>query len=291
MFNWMRNQRRAELRTKPFPVEWQNFLQLHVAHYGWLTTAEQKRLQSDIQIVIAEKQWEGIKGFRVTDEIKVVIAAQVCLLLLGWKDPHYFPNVSTIIVYPAGFRTKSRQRNGYLETEKQHNVLGEAWSGNLPVVVSWDDARDGSEDAEDGHNVVLHEFAHKLDMLGGGASGVPPLTGGDAAYDTWSEVMSQEFRTLRQTVWQGQDSVIDSYGAENEAEFFAVATETFFEKPYRLCTEHPALYEVLKNYYRQDTISRWEKWQIEEKSSLDTDNSPVSIVSFPPHLTEHIAGV
>jgi Mlc titration factor MtfA (ptsG expression regulator) len=150
MFSWLRNHRRSELRAAPFPPEWKEYLRLHVAHYDWLTSAEQERLQGDIQIFIAEKEWEGARGFEVRDEVKLVIAAQACLLLLGWEDPHYFPNVSTIIVYPAGFRSKSRQRDGYIETEKQHSVLGEAWSGNLPVIVSWDDARDGSVDPEMG---------------------------------------------------------------------------------------------------------------------------------------------
>jgi Mlc titration factor MtfA (ptsG expression regulator) len=283
MFSWLRNHRRSELRAAPFSPAWEEFLRLHVAHYGWLTPAEQERLQGDIQIFVAEKEWEGVKGADVREEVKLVIAAQACLLLLGWEDPHYFPNVSTIIVYPAGFRAKSRERDGYIETEKQHDVLGQAWSGNLPVIVSWDDARDGSEDPEDGHNVILHEFAHKLDMLGGGADGVPPLSGGDAAYDAWAQVMSQEFRALRLRAWHGRRSVMDSYGAEDEAEFFAVATETFFEKPQPLYTRHPELYEVLKSYYQQDTVSRWEKWQRSNENSRGTD------MSFPPHPAEYIA--
>lgn len=289
MFNWLRNHRRAELRAKPFPEEWREFLKSHVAHYGWLNVAERERLESDTQIFIAEKQWEGAKGFNLTDEIKVIIAAQACLLLLGWKEPHYFPNVSTVIVYPSGFRTKSRRRDGYLETEKQHNVLGEAWSGDLPVVVSWDDAVNGSEDPEDGHSVILHEFAHKLDMLGGGANGVPPLSGGDATYDTWAQVMSQEFRVLRYAAWQGQESVLDDYGAENEAEFFAVATETFFEKPYYLYQERPLLYALLKNYYQQDTMGRWQEWQKSEISLSEPNNSTGADVFFPAYPTEYIA--
>jgi Mlc titration factor MtfA (ptsG expression regulator) len=137
--------------------------------------------------------------------------------------------------------------------------------------------------------VILHEFAHKLDMLQGGADGVPPLTGGDAAYDAWAEVMSQEFRTLRRTAWQGQETIMDSYGAENEAEFFAVATETFFEKPYPLYIEHTELYELLTSYYKQDTASRWYKWQSHNKSASDTENSRVSDMSFPLHPAEYIA--
>ncbi len=289
MFSWLRNHRRSELRAAPFSREWEDFLRSHVAHYDWLTPSEQERLKGDIQIFIAEKEWEGVKGFEVRDEMKVVIAAQACLLLLGWEEPHFFPNVSTIIVYPAGFRSMSRQREGYIETEKQHNVLGEAWSGTLPVIVSWDDAREGSEDPEDGHNVILHEFAHKLDMLEGGADGVPPLSGGNADYDAWAQVMSQEFRLLRRTAWRGQETVVDSYGAENEAEFFAVLTETFFEKPYPLYTDHPELYGVLQRYYQQDTAARWENWQSRNNSSSDRDNSRVSDMSFPLHPAEYIA--
>ncbi len=155
--------------------------------------------------------------------------------------------------------------------------------------MSWDDARDGSEDPEDGHNVILHEFAHKLDMLEGGADGVPPLSEGDAAYDTWAQVMSQEFRTLRRAAWHGQDSVMDGYGGENEAEFFAVATETFFEKPHQLLAEHPELYDVLRSYYQQDTASRWEKWQTHLQSLSYHSNRDASDVNFPSHPAEYIA--
>lgn len=288
MFTWLQNHHRAALRAAPFPEEWRDFLRRHVAQYDWLNPAEQKRLQDDLRIFVAEKQWEGARGFVVSDEVKVVIAAQVCFLLLGWAEPHYFPNVSTIIVYPAGFQAKTRRREGYLETEKQHNVLGEAWSGNLPVIVSWDDARSGGEDPEDGHNVLLHEFAHKLDMLEGGADGVPPLRGGDADYDDWARVMSEEFRGLRRTVWEGKDSAMDNYGAENEAEFFAVATETFFEKPHRLCDEHPELYGILKSYYGQDTAARWEEWHSNKTNAPSTDNSPVASVIFPAYFTDYI---
>ncbi|MBC8102431.1 MAG: zinc-dependent peptidase [Cytophagales bacterium] len=261
MFTWLQNHRRSEIRATPFPPQWRSFLEARVAHYAWLDTSERQRLEGDTQVFVAEKDWEGANGLKLTDEIKVCLAAQVCLLLLGWENPHFFPNVGTIIVYPSSFQAISRQRNGYMETESRRALLGEAWSGNLPVVISWEEARTGGEDGEDGHSVVLHEFAHKLDMLSGGADGVPPLSGGDAEYDSWAKVMSQSFRDLQRSVWQGGESVLDGYGAENEAEFFAVVTEAFFERPYPLRERHLALYEALHQYYRQDTAARWERWE------------------------------
>lgn len=259
---WVRRRREA-LRTAPFPPAWEAYLAAHVAHWAWLNDAERTRLRGDLRILIAEKSWEGANGLVLDDEIRVTIAAQASLLLLGWDEPHYFPNVTTVIVYPAGFRVRRRDREGYIETESRVGLLGEAWGNDLPVILSWDDARTGGEDAADGHNVVLHEFAHKLDLMGGGAAGVPPLPGGTTAYDTWANVMSAEFRALRRSVWFGEPSPLDGYGAQDEAEFFAVATEAFFERPERLRRERPRLYELLRGYYRQDTAARWERWKAE----------------------------
>jgi MtfA peptidase len=190
--------------------------------------------------------------------MKVTIAAQACLLLLGMDErrrTELFPNVETVIVYPSGYRARRRQSNGIVESVEVEEMLGEAWSGDWPVVLSWDSVRRGGEDNHDGHNLVLHEFAHKLDMIHGGADGVPRLSTA-AEYEEWAQVMSAAYRRLQYAVWENRDSVLSAYGAGNEAEFFAVATEAFFEKPLQMETDEPALYAALMGYYGQDTAAR-----------------------------------
>jgi len=254
--SWLRNRRRAELRRLPFPAEWEAFLQADVAIWPYLTESERERLRGDLRIFLTEKTWEGARGAAVDDRVRVVIAAQACLLLLGWARPHLFPNVSSVIVYPAVYRVRTTDRSGYVESVSRAHRLGEAWGGDLPVILSWRDTLAASRDEADGHNVVLHEFAHKLDMMGGGAAGVPPLEGGDPAYEHWARVMSAEYAALRRASYWGPEPVLDRYGATSEAEFFAVATEAFFERPLHLLQERPQLYALLRDYYCQDTAAR-----------------------------------
>jgi MtfA peptidase len=263
-FKSPRERRRDEIRREPFPDEWLGWLHQHMAHYALLSDEETARLRDDLRFFIAEKRWEGGAGSDVTDEMKVTVAAQACLLLLGMDDrrrEELFPNVETIIVYPSGYRAERRRRGaGYVETVETEDLLGEAWGGDWPVVLSWDSVRRGGEDNHDGHNLVLHEFAHKLDMIDGGADGVPRLSNAEE-YETWARVMSDAYRRLRMAVWEGHDHVLYEYGAEDEAEFFAVATEAFFEKPVQMLEHEPELYGALKGYYRQDTATRVEAWQ------------------------------
>lgn len=249
MFGLFRNRRRKRLRSQPFPSDWLTILQKHTSIYNRLPQADQWELQGHMQVFLAEKQFEGCGGLDLTDEIKVTIAAQACLLLLH-RETDYYPRLITILVYPHAYVAKSVQPiGGGVVLEGETARLGEAWKDGM--VLSWDDVRRGASDLHDGHNVVLHEFAHQLDQQDGTADGAPILEH-RSHYVTWARVLSDEYEQLRRDTEQGRTDVLDEYGATNPAEFFAVATECFFEKAIQLRRKHPQLYEELKAYYRQD---------------------------------------
>ena len=248
-FPWQKNRNRRELLAQPFPIEWQAYLSA-VAYYALLPNFQQSTLQDITRILIAEKHWEGCGGLTLTDEMQVVIAAQAAVLVLGF-DADYYANVETILVYPSGFLvTTTRSETGRVLREELVPLSGEA-ALRGPVIVSWSDALHGGRSVGDGRNVVLHEFAHKLDMRDGAADGAPYLKDG-AQVARWSSVMSAEYAVLVRQTQAGEPTLLDAYGATNAAEFFAVATECFFERPRPMQHFHPELYGVLRDYYRQD---------------------------------------
>ena len=229
----------------------------NVAHYCMLDDAERTHLRTLVQVFIAEKDWEGCGGLELTDEIRVTISALACLLLMGL--PHnYYQNVETIIVYPSTVVPPQRKL-GFFETalepvEVSHPIIGQAFQQG-PVIIIWDAALHGGRHPELGHNVVYHEFAHKLDMLDGAADGTPPLRD-RAEYRDWVQTCSREYLRLKHDAEHGRKSFLNAYGATNEAEFFAVATEQFFDQPFLMIKNAPDLYRVLKEYYRQDPALR-----------------------------------
>jgi Mlc titration factor MtfA (ptsG expression regulator) len=197
----------------------------------------------------------------VTDEIRVAIAAQACLLLLGLPNHDFYPNLQVIIVYPWAYRSREDRRGeGGIIHSGMSSRLGEAWPTGQ-VILNWDSVQRSLRRPHDGHNVVLHEFAHLLDMRDGWADGVPLLPGGQGQYDEWAAVMAPEYERLRQEVAEGEVDILDGYGATHPAEFFAVSTECFFERPLELREAHPSLYRVLARYYGQDTAARAEACQ------------------------------
>jgi Mlc titration factor MtfA (ptsG expression regulator) len=225
-------------------------LQRRVPQVRQLPTDLQLQLKKHIQVFIAEKAFIGCAGQVITDEVRVTIAAQACLLLLN-RSNHYFPALRQILVYPASFVVQRGHTDGMGIAHHGHAVLsGESWSQGQ-VVLSWQDALDGAADPGDGHNVVIHEFAHQLDQENGDANGAPPL-GSAKRYAHWSRVMQSEFEVLQWQVEQGEPTLIDAYGATNPAEFFAVTSEVFFERPQHLAYAHPALYRELSQFYRID---------------------------------------
>jgi len=257
MFHWIRDNKRDEIRKRPFPAEWKGILHSNVAHYCLLDNREQVELCAMIQVFIEEKQYEGCGGLVLTDEIRVTIAAQACLLQLGL--PHdYYKNVASILVYPTTVVTPEQQPGVFERLggplEAATPILGQAFAHG-PVILVWDAVKRNARHPEQGHNLVYHEFAHKLDMLDGSADGTPPLRDSAELAD-WVTICSREFLRLRSLAEKGHKTFLDAYGTKNEAEFFAVATEEFFDRPLALQGHSPDLYRVLGDYYQQDPAER-----------------------------------
>jgi Mlc titration factor MtfA (ptsG expression regulator) len=246
------DRRRDRLRQEPFPDAWQAILRKNVPLYGRLPEADQQELRGHILVFLHEKIFEGCGGQEITDEVRVTIAAQACLLLL--RNPgDYYPRLVTVLVYPSAYVARHRQPlGGGFMLEGESARLGEAWVDGV-VVLAWDEVRSGAADLHDGHNVVLHEFAHQLDQEDGTADGAPILAQ-RSRYVSWARVLGDEYEQLRKDSEAGRRSVLDDYGATNPAEFFAVATECFFEKPAAMKRKHPELYAELLAYYGLDPL-------------------------------------
>lgn len=254
MITWLRDRRRRKLLKQPFPESWLRHLRRNVHHYQELTEDEQARLRDDLRVFIHEKYWESVDGLELTEEMKVTIAAQACVLTLNMNDHDYYRNVRTIILFPYPFFNRHRNHGLSGVVSEGGMNTGQAWFRG-PVILSWAQALAGGRNMTDGRNVVLHEFAHALDMMDGLVNGTPPMKAGDGA-QRWFDVMTDEFRMLIEQSGRGQATLLDQYGATSVGEFFAVATECFFEKGLPMQREHPRLYEVLKTLYRQDTAAR-----------------------------------
>ena len=240
-------QRRQRIYRRPLPPDrLANLLQI-VPFYSQLTPEQQRQLQGHTQVFLVEKQFIGCSGLQVTPEMRFTIAAIASLLLLS-KQGNYFPKLRSILVYPGAYWVTSTTTNGSVVEEVRVARLGESWSKDQ-VVLAWDQVQYDMRHWADGRNVVLHEFAHQLDQADGTAEGVPILAL-PVDYEAWGQVMTDEYQQLRRVVKRGGHTVIDGYGATNPAEFFAVATETFFEKPRQLQQRHPLLYDQLRHYYR-----------------------------------------
>jgi Mlc titration factor MtfA (ptsG expression regulator) len=222
-----------------------------VVHWNLLSDDERTRLEALALGLIAEKRWEAARGFALTDEMRVLIAAQAALLVLGLPDDSY-RDVGSILVHPTTMvLTGPRSQGGGLVSDHPMPILGQA-SFQGPVVIVWDTVRSEARHPGRGHNVVFHEFAHKLDMLDGTVDGTPPLADRDR-FDRWVEVCTAVYE--RVVVGEG-GRTLRAYAGVNPGEFFAVATEAFFDAPGTLRAEHPDLYEVLADFYRQDPAAR-----------------------------------
>ncbi|MCL1494522.1 MAG: zinc-dependent peptidase [Pseudanabaena sp. Salubria-1] len=240
---------RDRLMAQQFPKSWLSIIESNLSIYKSLTSEQQKELLGYIQVFLKEKQFIGCLGLQITEEIKVTIAAIACLLLFGDRKT-YFPNLRSVLVYPHAYIVNELTMNSYVVEERRVARLGESWTRDQ-LVLSWEQVQQDIRNWKDGHNVILHEFAHQLDQEDGQAEGVPILARA-LDYEVWKQVMSAEYLQLCDRVENGQKTVLDNYGATSPAEFFAVATETFFEKPKQLNQKHEVLYEILQRYYRLD---------------------------------------
>jgi Mlc titration factor MtfA (ptsG expression regulator) len=243
LVTWWR-QRRADRLDIPATL-WRD-VEAELPFLGHLTADERMHLRQLARRFIADKEWSGAQGLRLTPRIQLTIALQACLPIVHLGLEWYAGWVG-IVVYPGDFviPRKIQDEDGVVH-EFDDDVMGEAWYGG-PVLISWFDR---AEDA-DGINVVIHEFAHKLDMKSGEADGVPPMHAG-MSRQRWVEVMNAAFQNFQQRVDSGEDTRLDPYGAELPTEFFAVASEAFFEAPRLLMDEYPDVFEQLKQFYRQD---------------------------------------
>ena len=248
VFSWLfSGRRRRKLLAEPIPDDWRQIVQHNVGIFALLPQKQQQRLLSASRVIAAERHWVGCRGLKMTDEIKATVAAQAAILLLG-VEGYYFDKLPAILVYPGAFmRPHSPDA---LTVDEEASAYGESWQGGN-IVLSWKSALAGGRDPHDGQNVVLHEFAHHLDSLDGEAGGHPPQPS-RAAAEKWNRVINAEYDRLLGELEHGQKTLLDPYAGENEAEFFAVATETFFERPVEMLAEHPALYEILREFYHVD---------------------------------------
>jgi Mlc titration factor MtfA (ptsG expression regulator) len=253
IFALLKQRRRRRLQARPFPKCWLETLQRNVPFFRRLSANDQAELLGHIQVFLAEKRFEGCDGLEITDEIRVTIAAQACLLLLH-RRTDYFPGLLTILVYPSTYMVEEkRQVAEHVWEEGSMTRLGETGRRMGSLVLAWGAVKHGAADPSDGKNVVLHEFAHQLDYENHAADGVPELETREQQL-AWSEVMRSEFASLRAADETGIPTLLDTYGATNPAEFFAVSTEAFFERPRALRAHHPKLYAEFRSYFNQDPI-------------------------------------
>jgi Mlc titration factor MtfA (ptsG expression regulator) len=250
MFGFFKRRRRERLQAAPFPEPWLEIVERNVRIYAFLPDADQKELLGLVQVFMAEKSFEGCGGLELTDEIKVTIAGWACVLLLH-RQTDIYPRLISILVYPTAYVAKSVEPiGGPVVLEGEEVRLGEAWKTGV-VIVSWDNLQAMARGSTYGRNLVLHEFAHQLDMEDGASDGTPIL-GQRSQVARWAEIMEEECERLKRDSVLGRYTVLDEYGATNPAEFFAVATECFFEKAGVLKKRHPELYGELRSFYRQD---------------------------------------
>ena len=255
MLGWLRDRRHRRWLEEGLPEASRAWLRgLRV--FRGLDASELQRLEGLTRIFLEEKHFEGCGGLEMSDKIRVVIAAQASLLILG-LDYAWYQQVRSVLVYPSTFRNRMEwlDESGVVRSEDGAN-LGEAWPDG-PVVLAWDAAYQGGRAEDDGFNTVLHEFAHKLDFLDDDSDGTPPLPAADRA--RWQQVLEREYELAERAADAGRRTFLDEYAATNPSELFAVAVESFFERPRRMRRALPEFYAVLAEFFRQDPASRRER--------------------------------
>jgi len=270
MIGWWRRRRRARLRRRPFKAEWLAAISADFEIFDCLSPEEQRQLIDHTKVLLGEKNYEGCGGLELTDEMKALIAAQACLLLMN-RPTEYFSRLKSILVYPSSYFGLTAEE----DSDEDAHRLGESWDTGV-VVLAWDAVLAGARNRMDGQNLVFHEFAHQLDQEDGLADGLPVLADGDDTvlerhrkYRTWADVFSHHYEVFVRRTERGHGTVLDPYGATNPAEYFAVATECFFEKSRQMERGLPQLYQVLKSFYRLDP-ARWHErrmpasWEAED---------------------------
>lgn len=253
----LKKKRRRKIKAQPFPPKWREIIRRNVPYFAFLTPEEQEELKGHVQVFLAEKRFEGAGGLKITDEIRVTIAAQACVLLLN-REATYYPALKTVVVYPHDYAVKSEEElPGGIVSEGMETRAGESWYRG-EVILSWDAVARGAVDIRNGHNVVYHEFAHQLDAEWGEHDGAPVLPR-KSMYLAWARVLGREYEELIDNIAHHRRTTLDRYAAENPAEFFAVVTEVFFEKPSQLKKYHPELYDQFTLFYQQNPAEKMKK--------------------------------
>lgn len=251
---WFRDRRRRALAAEPFPEAWLKVVHQNCRHFAGLADSERIRLLRDTRWFLDEKSIEAAVGLTLNDEMRVTVAAHASLLGLGFASPPFDRLISVVVQAETYTRRKVHRESWGLEETSDEQRLGEAWM-NGPVVLSWSDIVQQCRERPDGRNVIVHEFAHLLDMANSSVDGVPPMED-EEQYQTWLDVTRAEYQRLVRQTQLGRQTLIDWYGATSEAEFFAVSSECFFEQSVAMRTLHPRLYQVLKAFYKQDPAER-----------------------------------
>jgi Mlc titration factor MtfA (ptsG expression regulator) len=248
---YQKQQLLTRLETIPFPQQWRRYLE-HTVHYPKLGDADKNAIERSMLRFIYTKHFQGV-GLEVTDEMKVVTAFYACLIVLA-KPGYCYPQLETVLFYTHDFIVKEVQSHGGIFTEGTFMLEGQ--TDAKTVVLSWHEARKQAYHLTH-HNVIVHEFAHELDFEDGIPDGIPPLQRG--LYANWAKTLHHDFDTLSQAVtrgrYLGKYKLLGEYAATNEAEFFAVASELYFERPEQLKKHFPELYNLLKEFYEQASIS------------------------------------
>jgi Mlc titration factor MtfA (ptsG expression regulator) len=250
VIRFLRDRKRRHLRRAPVPEGWEALLDRRFVAFRRLGAADRAELLGHTRVILEEKRFEGCGGQELTDEVRVLIAAQASLLLLH-RDTDYYPGLFSILVYPDAYMVPvQHETDGGLVIEETLDHVGESWDTGS-VILSWRDVVRGAAGRDEGCNVVLHEFAHQIDGENGDTDGVPAIDDGELR-ERWQRVFEREYERLCAQADRGRRTFIDEYGASHPSEFFAVATEHFFMEPLEFSRRHPDLYRVLSAFYRQD---------------------------------------
>ena len=254
MFGWLKERRRRRILAGPFPAPWEEALAREVALWRAVPGELKPRLRDDLRLLVAERSWEPCGGLELTEAMVAVIAAQACVLTLG-RSVDAFDHVRSVLVYPARYWAPGAEEDeAGVVTEGWEDLEGEAWERGI-VVLSWADLKQDAKHM-DGRNLVLHEFAHQVDLLDFLGAARPRSQEERGRYGRWRETFLELYDGFCEAVDSGRKvKVLDEYGADEEAEFFAVATEAFFERGALLKTHHPELYGLLGEYYALDPAS------------------------------------
>ncbi len=246
--SWSKRRAVRRLLGTPLTEEQRAILARHVPLARKLPPELRGQYEGKVQLFLQQIEFIGCAGLEVTEEMRLSIAAQACLLVANTNA--WYKTLRTILIYPTAFKSRRSEHDGFVVTERETVRLGESWSRG-PVILSWEHAEQGALVESDGHNVVFHEFAHQIDDLSRQPENAALLDTGQDFAD-WQRVFEEAFLRHGRNVRAGHRAVMDAYGAESPTEFFAVAVEVFFERPAELYQAEPEVYRHLSELFRLD---------------------------------------